>query len=46
MTGGNKIQVFTHPAQRVLYFAHEAARKAGANMVGTEHLFVGVGERE
>ena len=42
MSQGDMWQRFTAGAGRVLQFAQEEARKLGGNIIGTEHLLLGL----
>jgi len=42
VTEGDMWQRFTGPATRVVQYAQEEARKLGGNIVGTEHLLLGL----
>ena len=42
MPDGDMWQRFTNPATRVIHFAQEEAKRLGMNVVGTEHLLLGL----
>jgi ATP-dependent Clp protease ATP-binding subunit ClpC len=42
MPDGDMWQRFTNPATRVIHFAQEEAKRLGVNVVGTEHLLLGL----
>ena len=42
MPEGDMWQRFTNPATRVIHFAQEEAKRLGTNVVGTEHLLLGL----
>ncbi len=42
MPEGDMWQRFTNPATRVIQFAQEEARRQGMNVVGTEHILLGL----
>jgi ATP-dependent Clp protease ATP-binding subunit ClpC len=42
MPEGDMWQRFTNPATRVIHFAQEEAKRLGMNVVGTEHLLLGL----
>ena len=42
MLDANLWQRFTHPAKRVVDFAQEEAKRLGTEMVGSEHLLLGI----
>lgn len=42
MSDGDMWQRFTNPATRVIHFAQEEAKRLGMNVVGTEHLLLGL----
>jgi len=42
MPDGDMWQRFTNPATRVIHFAQEEAKRLGMNVVGTEHILLGL----
>jgi len=42
MPDGDMWQRFTNPATRVIHFAQEEAKRMGVNLIGTEHILLGL----